>query len=257
MQLQEQFLNLQQAQAAAVPSQPEAESSAQPEAEPSAQVLLNPTLSANLEQAIPLIQEHEAFIQHLKNKELPAFLQLSQKVVTKQVEHSEAIAKTRDDVAKHLTRMHTATQEAFLKQGGELQALGQHIQTTNHSLQNLDRIVKEDVQVDVMDLRNIVNAVAIEVSDMHPGRRRQVEVDSDPEIEVLFQESMTPFDAKKGEGSTQAGPSSLRSQAAKRGAETRRKNQCLKEETEIRRRKAEEAKAKEEAKKKQEENKQD
>ncbi|CAH9072679.1 unnamed protein product, partial [Cuscuta europaea] len=139
--------------------------------------------------------------------------------------------------------MHKATQEAFLKQGGELQKHGQHIQATNQNLQNLDRVVKEDVQVDVMDLRNIVTAVAIEVNYLHPTRRRHVEVDSDPEIEALFQESQTPADAKRGEESTQASPSSKRSLAPKKAAETRRKNKLYQEEREIRKRKEEEAKA--------------
>ncbi|CAH9071219.1 unnamed protein product [Cuscuta europaea] len=78
----------------------------------------------------------------------------------------------------------------------------------------------------------------LEVNNLHPTRTRQIEVDSDPEIEALFRESQTSADAKKGENTTQAGTSSTRSLAGKKGAETRKKNKLYKEEAEIRKRKA-------------------
>ncbi|CAH9069415.1 unnamed protein product [Cuscuta europaea] len=150
-----------------------------------------------------------------------------------------------------------ATQEALQKQGDELKTLGLHQQATTQQLHKLDQEIKEEVKVDVTDLRNLVTSFAIEVNDLYPRRTRQIEVDSDPEIEALFKESQTPAAAKKGGNTTQAGPSSTRSLAAKKTAETRKKNKLYKEEAEIRRRKAEEAKAKEEPKKKQEEDKQE
>ncbi|CAH9114528.1 unnamed protein product [Cuscuta europaea] len=223
-------------------------------AEPSAQVPPTISLPPNLEQAFKTIQEHEEFIQNIRTNELPAMLKLSHTVVTKQLEHSNAIGQTRADLASNLSSLHQATQKEFQQHGSDLLRLGQNLEITHQRLQNLENEVRDEVKTDILDINNHIKALSIQVYGLNPVRRKA------DDIEDLFDESYIPDAAKKGENtpSTQAGSSSLkRSQAAKKGAETRKKNQRLKEEAEIRRRKAEEAKAKEEAKKKQEEDKQE
>ncbi|CAH9079747.1 unnamed protein product [Cuscuta europaea] len=219
-------------------------------AEPSAQVPPTISLPPNLEQALKTIQDHEEFIQNIKTKELPAMLKLSQTVVTKQIEHSNAIGQTRADMASNLNSLHQTTQKEFLQHGSDLQRLGQNLETTHQRLQNLENEVRDEVKTDILDINNHIKALSIQVYGLNPIRRTADDIDDD--IEDLFDESYIPDAAKKGGNTTQAGTSSTKSLAAKKAAETRKKNKLYKEEAEIRKRKAEEAKAKEEAKKKQE-----